>query len=763
MPGDLSELEPIVQDLSWQNYPFERVPEQLLLELCSASPTPTWANALECFLQVTDAEPLGAHCVRNGELKRLLPDFIGAVYSRRLLGPEVSLQVRYNIVRPLFRALQALEEPAERLPRSKQVYVPASLAKLYPKVDRAPLEAEAISRRFELRELNESAVYIWRGWRVTSAVGASRWLPLRAVFEKFGLLWTNRFHELVRIHARGQRGGLVPGLPELCAFLASREDVTEQGLLSRSSATKMWHDFWTFYCSSRARTVSSRVLLRAWANNFANFAERVLIASGLFAAPYGAFPGPRHPKSRLNAHATAPTDDVPETLLVDIPQDMTDKAAWDFLLVQIPNAVTVSRKWAESQAAEHWARHTRRKKWASEFRAAGRTGPSELPFRQRVSSNTDELKRAAALYEELGHLNATSGGNLRTLLPTPLRATAEALGFPQAQTLLAHAALLVLEHQEVTAGYLEWLEMWDKNGKLVGLNIQNGATYLVGRKHRRRGLAEMSIKLTRRSKRAVLQVLAMTRPLRQYMRAHGLEDWRYLFLTSHGFGVPTRVTKFTSDTSIDYRLARLSEQFEKHCNLSAEESRRFCSRFSLKTLRTTCALQVFVDTHSEKKMSEALGHAEFDRTLLARYLPPVLVSFFRARWVRAFQAGLLSVVLQGSEFRHRAVGVQSEEHLQRILSSMNLQPLEEMLSYSDGDAVQTDADADASGANRLVFNANSDTLHYVVASSRSGPASDGEGLYWKAFSTHMLGVLEARRGLDPELDSLLARAKENPL
>jgi len=251
----------------------------------------------------------------------------------------------------------------------------------------------------------------------------------------------------------------------------------------------------------------------------------------------------------------------------------------------------------------------------------------------------------------------------------------------------------------------------------------------------------------------VLQVMAMTRPLREYMKERGLKKWRKLFLTANGFGKPLPVHSFSNDATIEYRQERTAAQVAKHCNLTRREAETFTQCFTLKNLRGTCGLKVFVDTHSEIRMSEALGHATFDRNLLARYLPPNLLAFFQARWIRAFHAGLLSVVLHGSEHRLRAVGAKSEEHLTQLLSSMNLNPLKEML----GEELAALDEPNAPG--RMVFNANIDTLRFVITTARQEPPRSGEEIFWHKLSTHVLGVIKAREGLDPEVDRLLLQAE----
>jgi hypothetical protein len=742
---------PIVTNLKWQRFRFELLPDTLVSRLlqdhaarhgartlldgskASDAPSQGFPKALECYLHLTNSGPLRPSCLEDGQLSALFPGFVGAVYSKRLFSDEVSLQARYNYVRSIYTTLAKMNAP-----------LPEEIEALYPKIDRAPDAAQPFAEAFEVRPLDSNAVRIWRGWPITSATGARQWLPLRYVFEKFGPAWTDRLHQLLKLAALGLRQQRFPGLKELCCFIVERNDVNASTLQDRAFATQMWHDFWEFYRKARSPTASNRLIVENWRSHFRDFAQRVLISSGMFAAPYGSFPGPGHAPGLLRAKATKPTDEseVDGTLLASVPADISDEAAWNFLLVEIPAAVSRVRTWAENQVRENWALHLRRKRLAQSVKC-GTWGLMEPG-----SECGGHLAAAAGTYEVFGHLTA-GDANLRDWYPLPLIRTAQELGIPQALSLLPFAALLVIEHPRITSSLLESLEIWDKNGKLIGLQPQNGVTFLHGYKYRA-GVqwAEVRIPLTPTSLRTVLKVLAITRPLREYLRAKGDDNWRFLLLTTRGFGQPKRAQKFAADTSESSRVRRVAAQMQKHCGLDGVDAGVLAGRLSLKSLRTTCGLKVFIETHSERRMAEALGHSEFNPQMLARYLPPPLLTFFRARWVRAFQTGLLSVILDNSEYKLRALGVSSSENLQRLLQGTNLGGIRDMLREEE----PVDPGHDAEG--RLVFNANRETLS-LMRKFAAGTPNTGEEIFWHHFGKHVLGYMTSRVGMDPELDECL--------
>lgn len=752
MAFDLDNELPIVINLDWQQWAFTHIPENVVQALAgdqaarrykTTKRINTFAKALECFLQVRGLAPLGDDCLTSGELAALFPQFVGAVYSKRLFGPEVSLQSRYKYVRALHSLLQRESK------RQKKQLAPA-LRELYPRVGQPPSGAEGLIADFCNAPISEWGARLWRGWPAWSSAGKRQWLPLHTVYRKLGSNWTERLYQSLVVHARGTRQEFFPGLLDLCSFISVRPGINAELLTDRAFCTSFWQDFWVFYLKEAADRGSHRNAVTKWKNHFRSFAERLLIGSGLFAAPYGDFPGPWGGHRTLNQTSSAPVadDEVDGTLLVEIPEDVSDEAAWQFLLIEIPRSVSAVRAWAEAKTDFYWQLHRRRKQLASAYNHGG----------HKTSAPFDELHlaAAAATYETLGH-PADLGTNIRTWFPQRLDVTAAALGIPQRGTFIPFAALLIVEHPSITGSFLEHLEVWDKNGKLVGLRVENGVTYLRGYKYRRgRRLAEMQVRLTRTSLRAVQRILALTRHLRDYLRSRGKDEWRFLLLTARSFGVPQRVRRFAGDCMDAQQKTRMQREMASCGAASEQQASNLAEKFTLRALRKTCGLLTFVNTHSERRVSEVLGHAEFNPNLLARYLPPALVAFFRARWIRAFQAGLLAVVLDGSKHKLRAVGVQSEDRLGVLLSRANIAAMREMLTSPVGDAFASPAEA--SEGDKLIFAASTDSFRFAIAAANSAPLS-GEEMFWHEFSKHLLGVVKARQGLDPELDECLRIAE----
>lgn len=743
----------IIRDISqYSSYPWERCPQPVQSALQARGGSgPAVLTALECFLQVT-GQGLTPRCFRTKEFLDIVPCFIGAIYSPRFMSATMRLRQRY---------VATLLKVAE----GAMATVGTRLASFRPR-SAGPTDAiSALVIEFERLTLVQSAVDIWRAWPACNITGRTYWLRLRPIYETLGPGWTARFYEVVRTWYAGSRSHSVPGLTEFARFIAIREGVTPSALQDTYYVATFWREFWAYYKLERSPRVKSRQLIADWLNPWTRFVTDVVTASGLIAPPATEFPGPQRLGSRetaFNIGATTPSDSL-GILLVDVPQQLTDRAALELLLQRIPESLQRVRCWAETQAKLQYELYRRRRRLA-------RIGSVRAPIQVRAGlnngeewkvnrANPDHLANAAATYEAYGH-TIEDDQRVSLLYPTPLVQTARELGLPVTTSLLAHASILVLEHPIITPSFLETLELFDKQGKLVGLRKLDGGYYLIGYKYRKGHThAEQHVKLNRKSLRVVWQLMVITRPLRNYLKVRFDENWRNLFLTcGQGFGYPKRLSRFASDTSIKERLNELATQLVRHSGISASVASSVAQRFSLKSLRVTVGIQALIDSHSERSVSVVLGHESFSPALLARYLPAPLVAFFRARWIRAFQTNLVVLVTQGTEHALSATGFESMDELNEFMSNNALPGLADALSQ----AAESPEEEERS-CGKLFFNANEITLTYlccaVNALHDSKASHDAVVLYWGEFGKYMLQHLEARQGLDPNLDACLSRAK----
>ena len=726
-------------------YPIERCPVDLQEVLRSSFDGGALLYAFECYLQVSQLR-FQPGWRRSRQLRAIARGFLGALQSLRFV--HLTNLTRYSYVRAFTCAVQSIEGDYPELHQFKPGSKGATPA----------LAALAIA--FEETPLALEAVEYWSGWPVSNVEGREYWLPFAPIFRRFGAEWTRKLHSATASWFKGTRAERMPGLLEFSRFIEVGE-ATPEDLKDAYYVTKFWREFWEFYKIERGRNTSNRQLIEDWLNHWSHFARDILPNSGLLARSAMRLPGPSRlggVETRLNVSNTGGERPL-GILLVEVPRTASDSAALELLIKDVPKSMDLTRKWADAECRDLYQRYRRRRSLARQGVPRKLVGPGnncgeEWKVDRR---NPDHLANAAATFAAYGY-GTSDDQRLSVLYPGPLAQTAQELGLPAAGSLLPFAAQLVLEHPEITPAFLEQLELYDKNGKFVGLRMLDRCEYLVGKKYRKGTLGEQRVKLTWKTLRIVKQVILITHEARQFLKRQGNEDWRALFITtSKGFGQPRRHKRFATDSSGSHRLPHLVQQFEKHCGLAEFSARVLVGRFSLRSLRATVGVNVFIKSHSEELMAMALGHEQFEPALLARYLPESLLAFFRARWIVAFQTNLVILVTQGTGYELAATGFPSYEELRKFMENNAFLRLKGILEAPAPSSPLPDAGS-------FYFNANEATLTFLCCAAKSeceATPLDAQGTYWAAFGVHMLAHLDSRRGMDPQLDSCLDKARLN--
>lgn len=726
-------------------YPIERCPVELQEVLLSCFRGRALLSAFECYLQITQTR-FQPGWQQNKRLREIARGFLGALHSPRFI--QLTSLNRYEYARAFTNAVRSLEGNYPELYQFK------------PSSGMTTPALAALGVEFEGVQLFQWAVEYWSGWPASNVKGEGYWLPFVPIFRKFGKEWTRQLHFATASWFRGTRAVRMPGLLEFGSFIEA-SDATPEDLKDAYYVNDFWRNFWTFYKKERGRNASNRQLIEDWLNQWRRFANEILPKNGLLARCAMKFPGPARlgdKETELNVSNTGGETPL-GILLVDVPRTASDSAALELLIQDVPKSVDLVRRWADAECTDLYQRYRHRRSLARKgvprrlVDSSGRTGEPWKVDR----NNPDHLSNAAATFALHGY-GTNSDHRLSILYPLPLAQTAKELAIPTAGSLLPFAAQLVLHHPTITPSFLEQMDLYDKNGKLVGLRVLDNCAYLVGKKPRKGVLGEQRVKLTWLTLRIVKQVILITHEVRQYLKERGNDDWRALFITTaKGFGPPGRLKRFATDTSGSHRLPHLVRQFENHCGLTESTAQVLVNRFSLRSLRATAGVNVFVQSHSEEQMAMALGHERFEPALLAKYLPESFLAFFRARWVAAFQTNLIVVVMEGTGYELAAAGFPTYEELNKFMENNAFQRLREILKAPEPQSPPPDEGS-------FYFNANEATLTFLCCAAESEPDAaplDTSTTYWTEFGVHMLAHLDSRRGMDPKLDGFLNQARLN--
>lgn len=710
-------------------------------------------SLFEAYLQVANLPTVTSELLQGDDCAALIEGFIGALHSARFM--TAPLRSTY------LRSTDFLQFIA---PAGKTVHASLSTTKISPEV------ASWVSR-FELLQLNEEQAWVKSGWGCVSKAGATICFPLYPIYQSLGRPFTQQFANALETWAKGRRSAQIRVLGYFCRFFSDHPDGITREILSDPYAIgQALRKFGRYYFrESKGRGGNVKTSIRAWNSTFIPLINS-LISAHVIAKPEPPLIPIRAVRvtkkpSETNLRKTTDGLEIKVNLLTDIPLSVTDFEAKELLFKQIQEDFAASVTWAELEADDLWRRHT-------EARAAAPEGQTRVLGEALVkvgstwllnTQNPDCLANCAATYSAHGHPGSSNAWFYREL---GYVSAAHLLGLPINGALLPHASILVANFPEITSAFLDSLELYNKDGILCGIVTTDAGKYLVGCKRRKGAkLAEQRILLEARTTQIVEQVIELTKPLREYLREQGNDAWRYLFLTAHGVGATPKTQRFSDQCSAPHKwgehglVASYAERLEIETNVAAD----LVAHFSLKNLRGSAAIIIYLQTGDAQKMSEALGHTTHQPRLLDFYLPAPIQQFFNARWIRIFQAGIICQSLQDSPFLLEASGFKTMGELDQFLEKHAIKEIPEHLT----DPRRSSPNLQISGSldqSEVVFSVSAGVLTILLSVQSAVDAaltpSSGPACFWAEISRRLVVYIEALTDR-PDLSACLTEARRH--
>lgn len=705
----------------------------------------------EIYLYLID-ERVTLQTLTGRSLTHLAHGFIGAIHSQRFF--DVSTFMRRTYTRSFIRALSIINQNTLYLEGFNTGH--ASNAR-----------ESQLATIFETRSFHEEKLWLLRGWWVRNKNGLRTHLPLYPMYMRMGRSFTQRFFDACAGHTRGRALGNLVAVRALISFIAASDDISEGLLLDRAFVSRFWRSFLIHYTRLSYKDgegMLASTIISGWNNQFIPFVRDALVPARLFAIPLGGYPNPRGKNS--SALCNVAIEDgihVKTNLLTHVPLHLSDAQAAQTLFVDIRRDFELIRRWAESEIIKTNLRIERRITLETQgtprsIQAVGTNSGGHKYISSR--DNPQALANAAATLKNYGFVpRGIEGKDVRLLFPSPLKETALELGLPVTGSLVPYLTILVAEHPAITTSYLENLLLYNSAGVRIGLAKTDSTYYLVGDKPRRGAAdAEQQIPLSDEALAAVNGLLRLTEPVRKYMREQNDEDWRYLLLScGKGFGKPYRIQKLAPQTCFMERIRSIALGLHTNCDIPIAQAQSLAKRFSLGRLRASAGTLVYLETQSVQKMAEALGHKQFEPSLLSRYLPPALQEFFQERWIRIFQNGILAEALKDSPFLLQSTDFNTEEELESFLSRHALKLLPSVEATTPHSSSQSE----------IAFGLDVNIFTVLIGIERAvSNAVDQErhptpnALYWAAVTRALLTYVESSASNRADLQEQLSMAKQ---
>lgn len=709
-------------------------------------------RTLECFLQITNRK-LNDSILQSPAFGEIICLYAGALYSKKIF--EITNQTTYTYLCILSRLCE----------QSQKLFDSYPFPSLKFHLTKPSLDAINCVEKFEKLELNEEKVWLWNAWKCSNKESAEYWAPLYGIYEKFGRDFTQKLHDICTLYYSASGADRIHGLKSFVNFIRqTKEPLNERNFQDPHFMGPFLRRFLTFYFEEGyASGVKVNTLITRWNGSILPFLNTYLLRSDLFAEPYGAIPSIHFKKGSKSSKNIKIADEgylVSQKLLTDIPLHATDEEAMHLLFHNIKADLDIAITWAEWAISEIWARYTLRLE-NSTLGKVVKIGQSDKTNKNSWlidRFNPDHLKNAASTYFHHGHI-VDKKNNAHLFLPNPLPQTAYELGLPITGALLPFCIILIANHPQITSSFLEKLQLFDKNGKLVGFVKSDNGYNLISYKSRKGALlAEQIIHLNLKTTFIVQQMIDLTTSLRNHLKKNNDDNWRYLLLTcKRGFSYPARIKRLATDTSL--RFESFAESLANTSSLDYEKRLKYALRFSLPALRASCGVLVYLETRSLSEMSKALGHTQLDIRLISRYLPRPILDFFQERWIRIFQAAIVIHAMKDSDLMLEASGFETIDEVDEFLKTHALkQPTNPAIQNSNNFT-------ERSIFKEIVFGVNSEILTVLFslmqAVDQAKSTVNAKAKYWSEIAYYLINHIETLITQRPDLKLYLDYAKQN--
>ncbi len=623
-----------------------------------------------------------------------------------------------------------------------------------------------VSHELDKTSLDQDKVLYWSGWPILSRKNKENYLYLANLYHSHGEEFTVSFYYRWRAFFSKQARCNYFEANYMARFLSKHPKdwppSTFDDPLKISGFFRALLRSYFLEANNEGLNLSAKIM--AW-NRMVSNVDEIFFQPGIWPEPFGSGIPKVSARDTFGANTRISKNedgvDVHDKLLTEVPLYYTDDQAIEVLFSKINKDLDTVERWAMSSARDLRRRQLRRillSKSGQVFNFAF----------QPKSIDGIGAENLCASFEHYGFGTVNDDFFSRSIGQRIKRVPlAHELGIPTTWSLFPFMILLVIQNPKITHSFLKELDLFNEKGQLTGFIKGDSGYHLTGYKDRRRSkLSEMKVFLSPRSASLVRQIIEITEPLRRYLKAHGDDNWRKLFLTSgRGWSYPRAgaIAYWKADyihANQEY-IDDIKSRFLRFTDMEGGEVEKLISRVTLATVRASKGVQIYLATQSVQKMAEALGHAAYKKDLLRHYLPDSILAFFQTRWIRIFQRAFVCEALKDSPYLMQATGFESMEELHQFLKNHALKDIPSHLS--DPERVADSSNSESRNDQVLIsidkgILAALLSLNQAVNQSKRKHRVSGLARYWSDVSR--LIEKEIQEGSDALLKQHLTAARK---
>lgn len=620
---------------------------------------------LEAYCDVTDHR-ISMATIRSPAIEKILQGFTAAMAGTELVDLEMEIAKQY--CRGIYKALnfaKLLDPTLHTVDWQPILFKPDKNV------------CAKVSSATEFKR------WYWAGWPMGSPRQPTVYLRLSQLVKPYGQKLVGLIHTSLEQFFRNRTNCCPPEINLMFdyisanhAFLPLLDFKNEEGL------KRFMNDFTiAHFTSAKEENRDAKARIKSW-SRFLRVIQHCLCKPEIWSSISSPFkrppPSTKH-GSETKVKQLADGLLVQEKMLTSIPLHCTDSEAIDVLFFHIKKDIAIVRGWATAQLENLKSRYLYRVLLAQQGtpipKYEGGSGRSKMYGLADICAtleNTEATYRVppSFLCKVYEHNTGETCDAIRL---------ANVFGFPVARSLFPLQCLLVLEHPEITSDFLMSLELYDHHGQLIGFDAEK--RLLIGYKNRKQpDVREQIVELTDKSYSIVKDIIEITDIARRSLKAENNDDYRYLFITSGKALKPFKKATATTWNAGKFRAYKnlrdeLLEEFKPHSDLPEDELVEFIKRVRLTKIRTSRAIEIFIQSRSTEAMSKALGHEHYYPDLLSHYLPDPLLAFIKARWIRIFQKALVCEAMKDSPYLFRATQFNSIAELHSFLENHRIKEI----------------------------------------------------------------------------------------
>jgi hypothetical protein len=728
------------------HYPFLALSDDVVTAMGQAPSTPYTTSVpiklFEVFCHVTDTRVCYAD-LSSKQFRLTVKRFLGTLYHKDLVDSHPFTQTTYR--KAFIQILDSL--------RSK---IPTLIDTDWTLLD---VEPDISYLSLADTKLNHSLIRYWNGWQVCSGKKASSYLKLSPLWLSHGQAFTEQFYEQCKEHLESGNIRLSSVINKFVRYLAlNSEQWPPSTFYNPTTVRHVFLGFMRFYFLEANDNSKDLIAQNVAFAQFINLCTRAFIESGVWATPFERLPKPeikRPPGTQSNIRKSETGVLVHDKLLTEIPISITDNQAIDILFKKIDSDLNTIRQWALEQVSDFKIRIERRNKLA-------KTGTPSSYGGGNKTIHRIGLANICATFNRDGFITSKTYTKRAFGDVTTVDETSKLLALPTTDSLFPFQCLLVMNHPEITESFLKNLELYNPENKRTGFIEDGNESTLVSYKDRKgKNLSLQAIRLTQEETAWIRLIIDITSPLREALRSRNDKRWRELFLTcGQGFADPGSMkpprwylSRLKSEQTIRDRVTTM---FHPHTHLRDEALLKFIDRISLTSIRSSAGVSVYLQTGDGEKMSQVLGHTEYNPELLRRYLPDPILEFFQSRWVRIFQKAIICETMKSSPHLAQATKFESMDELHEFLQNHALSELPSHIKDPEG------INAFRECSSELFISVNPGalgalmSLESAVNNAKKPNLVSGKAKYWASISKHI--VTHIKSGTDSLLKKHLNSA-----